>query len=125
MTEGNEMKGYEFTEQENSVISALGTAMLIVSIVLWLSGLALLLLSIYAIAIVGIGIAVLVMSLGMYLWKAARSMRKIVKTQGQDIMHLMEAVENLTDYFKTIGIVLLIVLGIAILGLLVVGVSNT
>ncbi len=109
--------GYEFTERQNSVVSGLGTAMIILSIVWYASGILVILGGALSLNIVMFILGFFVVSLGHYLRMAFLSMRRIVNTQGNDIPQLIEAVDNLASYFKTIGI--FAILGIVIAGIVV------
>jgi hypothetical protein len=104
--------GYEFTEPENSIVGSCATWTMVLGIIEILEG---------ASKLVGknsstLGLVVHV-AMGIMLIVASQSLRKVVTTQGQDIPHLMKALDNF-------GQVLLIRIVLLILALVLVVVAT-
>lgn len=101
---------YEFAELENRAFTRLATAMQVVA-ALQLAAAVLLLVMLSPVAresfalgsVVGlakVAAAVLVPFLvGVWTFRAGRHLRRIVETEGEDIAHLMRAVEELTKLY--------------------------
>ncbi len=120
---------YEFTPQENSVISGLLTSVMIVAIG-WFC-MALLLGGLGALVLVksggGVGVILsiplllagaIMFLLGKDLWRAANSMRVITNSEGNDIANLVQAVKHIGDYFRMILYIVIIVFIVALIGLI-------
>lgn len=126
---------YEFTDEQNKTITQLADGMGIVATLLKLLGLAFLVffgLTLYHAVQVqanyapaaGLGAATLLcLSIGVWSGGSARSFRRIVETKNEDIWHLMNALESLTNMYSLLrGIILLSLVLIAV-GLAVAGVA--
>jgi hypothetical protein len=119
---------YEFTPDQNRVIADLAKKMRLVGIVLQIFGCLGAVVGLVLITRNGIGAliqGVINVFLGIWVIRAADSFHRIVKTQGQDISHLMEALRQLGKYFGLqyvlimIGLVLLaVVLAVVLLAML-------
>jgi hypothetical protein len=103
MYRNNTPSGHEFTAQQNKVIKDLSLAMKIVSPFFILAGVFFLIIPIIGWITGGIFIF-----LGVRVWGAATSMGSIVETEGDDIEHLMEAIQKVGSYFKVLGVFTLI-----------------
>lgn len=111
--------GHEFTAEQNKVIKDLSQAMMIVAIAWFVyGGISLI------VPFVGWVTGAILIAIGVYLWGAMKSMKSIVETEGNDIEHLMQAIDKLRSYFKTfailtiIGIVVLVLFSFLLVGLL-------
>lgn len=118
---------YEFTEEQNKVIKRLTANMFFVGIfVLLLGGFA----GIWDIyywfcqdmkPIIGIFVAVVAfvtIMMGIYTLSSSRSFRMVFKTEGNDIDHLMTAIDKLATWFGILTFVIIVALAIVILGAL-------
>jgi hypothetical protein len=106
-------RGYEFTDPQNAVIAKTALGARVLSIILFISA---------ALALVNGNIVNTIISgiVGMFFWKGADSFKSVVDTQGNDVAHMMQALDALTGAFKTRVIVTLIGVGLMILVVLLV-----
>ena len=102
MNEQESTDGYEFSAGQNSVFSGLAGAMKFVGIVSAVLG-ALTLAPVFvqpvALLINGPQAALLI-AIGIWTTRASNSIRAIVDTQGNDINHLMAAMEGLSRLYR-------------------------
>ncbi len=118
--------GYEFTAEQNAVIRDLGRKMqgvgifMIVLGVLSLAGFAVGLLGPRAPNLVWIPIAAFFLLIGLWTVRAAREFRQVAETEGQDIPHLMTALEELRKFYTLhfwLFVVYLVLIVLTILGI--------
>ena len=124
---------YEFTSRQNTVIGSLSRDMVWVGVPLQVVGI------LYAIALIVavvkafrdpnlfveaalIGLAMLFyLALGVWTSRAARSFKRIVTTHGQDVTHLMDALDNLRKLYALLSFIVkiyvLLVVVAVVLGL--------
>ena len=112
---------YEFRGTENKIILQLARKMQFVGIFLLIMGL----------LIIGIGVAVvfhagpivsgtLACVVGLWTQRASVSLRSVVKTEGRDITHLMDALDDLRKLYSLQYWLLIVGLLLAMSGLLAV-----
>ncbi len=119
-----ETKGYEFTEQENLVITKLfrqmtyvGVLMLILGVIFGVFGVYLLIAYGYSIKVLFLLVlAFIIIVMGVITNLSANRFRQVVKTEGDDIGHLIQALDKLTTWFSIQNIIILVFIGIIILG---------
>ncbi|NLJ07250.1 MAG: hypothetical protein GX437_06230 [Sphingobacteriales bacterium] len=119
-----ETKGYEFTEQENLVITKLfrqmtyvGVLMLILGVIFGVFGVYLLIAKGYSIKVLFLLVlAFIIIVMGVITNLSANRFRHVVKTEGDDIGHLIQALDKLTTWFSIQNIIILVFIGIIILG---------
>src|SRR5262249_9025893 len=117
---------YEFTARQNAVIGPLANDMDWVALPLMLVGI------LYGVglvvAVIGafshppllfqaalVGFAMLFfLALGTWTSRSARSFKQIVTTQGQDVSHLMDALENLRKMYGLLSLVVKIYVAVAV-----------
>ena len=122
---------HEFDSRENKVISDLANAMrwvaapFLVLGVLYILATVVLLIQVFQqpaslLAAIYVGlIAVLLLALGRWTRQAASSFERIVSTSGQDISHLMEALENLRKKYSLMSVFIKIYVAIIVVSLIV------
>jgi len=110
-------QSYEFTSDQNQTISKLSLYMRIISV---------LIIFVSVVNVIGFDIGSLLSSglffmIGLCTWRAADSFNRIVTTEGFDIGHLMEGMENLRNIYLVqvilSGIVLIFMIIVAALAL--------
>jgi|SRR6516225_1685837 hypothetical protein len=120
---------YEFTSRQNAVIGPLARDMVWVAVPLTVVG------ALYGIGLVVsvlrsfrdphflfqaalIGLAMLFyLALGIWTSRSARAFQQIVSTQGQDINHLMDALDNLRKMYGLLGLIIkvyVVIVGLAV-----------
>jgi hypothetical protein len=121
---------YEFTTDQNKVIDQLARNMRIVAVVMLFIGVLYLLAFVGAIAnvyfapsMIGhpilIGVAMLFyLTMGRWTDAAAKEFRKVVETTGQDVSHLMDALDNLRKLYVLMGTIIKVYLILALIGLI-------
>lgn len=123
--------GYEFTAEQNETLNSLAGEMRWVSLPLLILG-GLNLISVVghvimafrdprvflSVLIIGLG-AVLWLALGLWTKQASESFRKVVATRGNDIEHLMSALDNLRKKYSLLALFVKIYVAFLIIGLLV------
>ena len=122
---------HEFDSRENKVISDLANAMSWVAVPLLILGVLYIVVtafcliqafqhpgSILAALYVGL-IAVLFLALGRWTKQSAVSFHQIVSTSGQDISHLMQALENLRKKYSLLSVIVKIYVAIIVISLIV------
>ncbi len=115
---------YEFNEQENVIIKKLYQqmafvgycllflgAVFVVFFLIWLLGDANIIKTLFAVVI-----AVIMLTMGVITILSSNHFKKVVKTEGEDIRHLMIAVDKLTTWFSIQTIMILISIAVVILG---------
>ncbi len=117
---GSVPKEHEFDISENETISGLSGWMGFVGIVLIVLGILQCiggLLSLpYGILTLGQGVCLLM--IGIWTWRASRSFRMIVTTDGSDITLLMDALRKLRSVYTLQGILLIILLALVAFGII-------
>lgn len=86
---------YEFTTEENQLISKLAQMMRIVGILFLVSGILTIVLSVSKLDLISIGYGAALAVIGYSLLTAATSFKQIVQTEGNDIANLMHALRML------------------------------
>jgi hypothetical protein len=116
---------YEFSEEQNKVIKRLRANMLFVGIFVLLLGIFLGILDIYywfcpeRNIIFKIFVALLsfvTIMMGLFTLTSARSFRQVFTTEGNDVDHLMTAMDKLATWFGIVTFVIIVALAIVILG---------
>jgi hypothetical protein len=116
---------YEFSEEQNKVIKRLRANMLFVGIFVLLLGVFLGILDIYywfcpeRNIIIKIFIALLsfvTIMMGVFTLTSSRSFRQVFTTEGNDVDHLMKAIDKLATWFGILTFVIIVALAIVILG---------
>ncbi len=108
---------YEFNDAENMV---LGRVARWVGILAWImiAGSGLMVLGSFltgdTIAIAGLMVAPIYLIIGLNFRSAAASMKSVIETAGDDIAHLMEALEKLGSALMVMGVLFL--LGVVVFG---------
>jgi hypothetical protein len=119
---------YEFTEDQNKVIKRLRANMLFVGIFILLLG-----------AFLGIGdliycfaapkvsiikfiflavVAIVTIMMGIFTFASSKSFMMVFKTEGNDIEHLMKAIDKLATWFGILTFAIIVALAIVVLGAL-------
>lgn len=119
-----ETKNYEFSKHENIVITKLyrqmtfvGVALLVLGILFGAFGLYLLFAKGYSIKVLFLLVlAFIIIVMGVTTNMSSNRFRKIVKTSGNDIENLINALDKLTTWFSIQNIIILVFIGIIILG---------
>jgi hypothetical protein len=124
-TSGSSPGQYEFTGRQNAVIGPLARDMVWVAVPLLLVGI------LYGIGVFVsvlqsfhdahyifqaalIGLAMLFyLALGTWTKRSARAFQQIVSTQGQDINHLMDALDNLRKMYGLLSLIIKVYVAIA------------
>ena len=119
------MAFYEFTEEENVVFTGVYLRMIVAGVLMVVVGLALIVfgldhysLSLELLLINAVGVILFV--IGFLTFRSSKRYKKIVDTQGHDIMYLMEAMAD-ARYVYTLIIALIVIVGV----LLLIGVTFT
>jgi hypothetical protein len=125
----DEQRHYEFTEQQNQVIKGLAQGMAVVAIPFIVLGV------LYTIAFVLNVIrcfqdpghipatfllalvTVLVFALGVWQRRASESFKNVVHTQGSDIPHLMDALDNLRKMYRVLSTIVIAYLLLVLIAL--------
>ncbi|HEY8077445.1 MAG TPA: hypothetical protein VIF62_25140 [Labilithrix sp.] len=108
----NESRGYEFDPKQNDVIEKLGRSMHVVGIFMFVFGVLGLVGSVLAIVTHQVGpqsgfAESLVMTLfGFWTQRAGGRFTKIVKTTGNDVTHLMAALDDLRKMYGVVRFVI-------------------
>jgi hypothetical protein len=128
---GSPSDQYEFTSRQNAVIGPLSRDMVWVAVPLVLVGV------LYGIALIVtvvkafrdphlfleaalIGLAMLFyLALGVWTSRAARSFKQIVTTQGRDVTHLMDALDNLRKMYGLLSIIVKLYVLLAVVAVVV------
>jgi uncharacterized membrane protein YvbJ len=113
--------GYEFTEEQNRVIGSLASSMGWVSAILVIFGLLQLVVGIAKVSKGGIAAIVQAVVLLVMAWlthKASKEFREITTSEGNDMGHLMDALEALRKLYRIQ--VILIVVAVAVVFLAIV-----
>jgi len=118
-----ETKLYEFSEHENLVIKKLFRHMNFVGISLLVLGGLFALFGIYLLIyhsdllqeLLVFVVAFVVIVMGVITMRSAKSFGNIVKTKGDDIEHLIQALDKLTTWFSIVTTLILISAGVIIL----------
>jgi hypothetical protein len=96
---------YEFDINENEVIDGLSRSMNFVGIIMLIFGGLIVLAGVVnlprGVALLQIGQGVVMMLIGGWLFGAARSLKDVVRTEGNDITHLMSALRKLRSVYFT------------------------
>ena len=96
---------YEFDINENEVIDGLSGSMSFVGIITMVFGGLIVLAGIVnlprGVALLQIGQGVVMLLIGVWLFGAARSLKDVVRTEGNDITHLMAALRKLRSVYFT------------------------
>lgn len=100
--------GYEFKSVENETIAKAAKWISFWSWVAILSGIVMGLGSVFSFNPVGLVMAAVYVVVGVYYRGAASSMQSVVQTAGNDIAHLMTALEKLASAFKVMGILFIV-----------------
>jgi hypothetical protein len=116
---------YEFTEEQNKVIKRLTANMFFVGIFVLLLGVFAGILDIYYwftpdkniivkifVAIVGF----VTIMMGLFTLTSSRSFRQVFISEGNDVDHLMKAIDKLATWFGILTFVIIVALAIVILG---------
>jgi hypothetical protein len=103
---------YEFQPHENAVLAKLATWAKFLAIVLYVQAVG----ALVGRNVLGAGID---LAIGLSFWGGAKSLQAVVETQGNDVTHLMTALDKLSTVF-TFRIVLMAIAGVVILGCLAV-----
>lgn len=118
---------YEFTDEQNKVIRRLTANMYVVGIFVLLLGCFSGILDMYYWfgsdkgVVVNIFVAVVAfvtIMMGIYTLSSSRSFRLVFKSEGNDIDHLMTAIDKLATWFGILTFVIIVALAIVILGAL-------
>ncbi|HXG10779.1 MAG TPA: hypothetical protein VNK04_13560 [Gemmataceae bacterium] len=113
---GSPSEQYEFTSGQNAVIRPLVRDMVWVAVPLQLMGVLYGIASVLAVlqafrdpqhfwraALIGLAM-LFYLALGVWTGRAARAFKRIVATQGQDITHLMKALDNLRKLYALVSL---------------------
>jgi len=119
-----ETKHFEFSEHENLVIKKLFSHMNFVGISLLVLGGLFALFDVYMLfssqnvikELFVFVLAFVVIVMGVITIRSANSFKRIVKTEGDDIEHLIQAIDKLTTWFSIVTTLILISAGVLILG---------
>lgn len=114
------MQEYEFTPPQERVITGLTQAMTIVAVAYAILAVLLVLGAALGNFLLAVP-AVIFGLLASRLWDAKKFMNAIVEEEGSDVQNLMVAMSNIKGYFKIMGILFLIVVGLLVLALLLGG----
>ena len=89
---------YEFSESENRTFSGIALAAQSWGLLSVLTGVPLALLGSqsYAVLVCGVGVCFI----GIAFWRAGRSLRSVVETEGDDITHAIAGLHQLTRAFR-------------------------
>jgi len=107
------MAFYEFTDEENSVFKALSARMNIAGVMMVVFGIGMIVfggirypwsLTLLLLAINGF----ILFGIGYLIFQSAKRFRKIVETQGHDIMYLMEAMTDQRRLYTLIGALIIV-----------------
>jgi hypothetical protein len=113
---------YEFDINENEVIDGLSRSMNFVGIIMMVFGGLIVLAGVVnlprGVALLQIGQGVVMILIGAWLAGAARSFRDMVRTEGNDITHLMAALRKLRSVYFTQAV--LYILACVLVALLIV-----
>jgi hypothetical protein len=113
---------YEFDMTENEVIDGLSRSMSFVGIIMMVFGGLIVIAGVVnlprAVALLEIGQGVVMILIGAWLASAARSFRDMVRTEGNDITHLMAALRKLRSVYFTQAV--LYILACVLVALLIV-----
>jgi len=115
---------YEFTEQENLVIKKLFSQMTFVGISLIALGALFGIFGIYLLItsqsvlkeIFVLVVALVILIMGIITLRSANSFRRVVKTEGDDLGHLVAGLDKLTTWFSIVTTIILISAGVLVLG---------
>lgn len=116
---------YEFTDEQNKVIRRLAANMFFVGIFVLLLGIFTGALDIYywfcpdKVTVVRIFfalVAFVAIMMGLYTLSSSRSFRLVFKSEGNDVDHLMTAMDKLATWFGILTFVIIVALAIVILG---------
>jgi len=116
---------YEFTEEQNKVIKRLTANMFFVGIFVLLLGVFAGILDIYywfspdKQFVVKIFVAVIcfvTIMMGVFTLTSSKSFRKVFTSEGNDVDHLMKAIDKLATWFGILTFVIIVALAIVILG---------
>lgn len=102
-------RGYEFSSSENARIGRAAT---------WAKGVAIILFVQAALALIGfnlISVAIDV-AIGLSFWGGAKKLQEVVQTRGNDVTHMMHALDKLSMAFLIRIILVGIVMGFALIG---------
>lgn len=121
---------YEFNESQNRILQHLANEMRWVALGLTLLGVVYLVHTANLIqsamklpslwlptAMLGI-VATLLFFIGTWTSKASASLKQVVSSQGSDIQHLMQAMDNLRKKYSIFGLVIKLYLGFVVLALI-------
>ena len=112
MNGGSSQQDYEFSELENRTVGKAGTWATALGVVLFIqAGLALINLNIIN--------AVVQLVIGLMLFQAGRAFKRVVVTEGNDLIHLMEALGKLSSAFTIRIVVVLVGVVFAVIALLI------
>jgi len=118
---------YEFSDAQNKVIKRLTANMFFVGIFVFLLGVFFGVVDIYywvssdKEGIVKIFVAVVAfvcITMGLYTLSSSRSFRRVFVSEGNDVDHLMIAMDKLATWFGILTFVIIVALAIVILGAL-------
>ena len=115
---------YEFKEQENVIIRKLykqmtfvGSCLVFLGVIftviflIWLIGEAHIIKTLFAAVL-----SVILLTMGIITIMSSNHFKKVVITEGEDIQHLMIAIDKLTTWFSIQTIMILISIAVVILG---------
>jgi uncharacterized membrane protein YvbJ len=114
--------GYEFTEEQNRVIGSLASSMGWVSAILVILGLLELVVGIAKVSRGGIAAIIQAAVLLVIAWlthKASKEFREITTTQGNDVGHLMDALEALRELYRIQVILIVLAVILVFLGIVI------
>ena len=116
---------YEFTEEQNKVIKRLTANMFFVGVFVLLLGVFTGILDIYywftpekaiVVKILAAIVAFVTIMMGVFTFTSAKSFRKVFTSEGNDVDHLMKAIDKLATWFGILTFVIIVALAIVILG---------
>ena len=116
--------GYEFSPLENETIAKAAKWIGFWSWVAIVGGALIGVASAVSFDLAGLIMAVVYVIIGLYYRGAATSMKSVVETAGNDIAHLMTALDKLASAFKIMGILFIIGIVLAVIAGMVGGIAE-
>lgn len=114
-------KQYEFKENENRIIGQLAWKMNFVGLFLFANGLLIIAIGVVPLFHYGPIISgALTCVVGLWTQRASVSFRNVVRTEGRDISHLMEALDDLRKLYSLQFWLVILGLVLALMGLLAI-----
>ncbi len=114
--------GYEFTEEQNRVIASLASSMGWMSAILVIVGVVQLAVGIVQVARGGVAVivqAVVLLIVGWLTHRASKEFREITTSEGNDLGHLMDALEALRKLYRIQVILILAAVVMVFLGIII------